>query len=37
MDLIEKMSNKVEAVDGFCYLGDRLKSSDGCEAAVTQD
>ena len=25
----------METVNGFCYLGDRLNGSDGCEAAVT--
>ena len=24
-----------ETMNGFCYLGDRLNSSGGCEAAVT--
>ena len=32
---IEKMCNDVETVNGFCYLGDRLNASGGCEAAVT--
>ena len=35
MDLIEKLCNEVETVNGFCYLGDRLNASCGCEAAVT--
>ena len=35
MDSIEKLCDKVETVNGFCYLGDRLNSSGGCEAAVT--
>ena len=34
-DLIEKLCNEVETVNGFCYLGDRQNASDGCEAAVT--
>ena len=34
-DLIEKLCDEVEIVNGFCYLEDRLYSSDGCEAAVT--
>ena len=34
MDSIEKLCDEVETVDGFCYLGDRLHSSGGCEAAV---
>ena len=25
----------METVNGFCYLGDRINASDGCEAAVT--
>ena len=32
---IKKLCNQVETVNGFCYLGDRLNASDGCEAAVT--
>ena len=32
---IEKLSDEVETVNGFCYLGDRLNASGGCEAAVT--
>ena len=35
MDSIEKLCDEVETVNGFCYLGDRLNSSGGCEAAVT--
>ena len=35
VDSIEKLCNEEEAVSGFCYLGDRLNSSDGCEAVVT--
>ena len=35
MDLIEKLCNEVETVNGFCYLGDRLNASGGCEVAVT--
>ena len=35
MDLIKKLCDKVETVNGFCYLGDRLNFSGGCEAAVT--
>ena len=35
MDSIEKLCNEVETVNGFCYLGDRLNASSGCEAAVT--
>ena len=35
IDLIKKLCNEVEIVNGFCYLGDRLNASGGCEAAVT--
>ena len=35
VDSIEKLCDVVEAVNGFCYLGDRPNSSGGCEAAVT--
>ena len=35
MDLIEKLRNEVETVNRFCYLGDRLNASGGCEVAVT--
>ena len=35
MDSIEKLCDEVETVNGFCYLGDRLNASDGCEAAIT--
>ena len=35
MDLIEKLCDEVETVNRFCYLGDRLNASGGCEAAVT--
>ena len=34
VDLIDKLCNEVEPVNGFCYLGDRLSGSGGCEAAV---
>ena len=33
--LIEKLCDKVETVNGFCYLGDRLNASGGCEVALT--
>ena len=36
VDSIEKLCNEVETVNGFCYLGDRLNASDGCEAAVAR-
>ena len=29
------MCDEVETVKGFCYFGDRLNASGGCEAAVT--
>ena len=35
IDLIEKLCDEVETVNRFCYLGDRLNASGGCEAAVT--
>ena len=35
VDSIEKLCDEVETVNGFCYLGDRLNASGGCEAAVT--
>ena len=35
VDSIEKLCTEVETVNGFCYLGNRLNSSGGCEAAVT--
>ena len=35
MDSIEKLRDEVEAVNGFCYLRDKINSSGGCEAAVT--
>ena len=31
-----KLCDEVEAVNGFCYLGDRLNASGGCETAVTE-
>ena len=34
VDLNEKLCDKVETVNGFCYLGDRPNSSGDCEAAV---
>ena len=35
MEPMEKLWNEVETVSGFCYLGDRMGASGGCEAAVT--
>ena len=32
---IENLCDGVETVNEFCYLGDKLKTSGGCEAAVT--
>ena len=32
---IGKLCDEVETVNGFCYLGDRLNASGGCEMAVT--
>ena len=35
VNLVEKLCNEMETVKGFCYFGDKLNSSDGCEAVVT--
>ena len=35
MDSVEELSEEVETVRGFCYLGDRLNAGGGCDAAVT--
>ena len=32
---MEELCEEVETVRGFCYLGDRMNASSGCEAAVT--
>ena len=32
---VEILYDKVETVKGFCYLGDKLNASGGCETAVT--
>ena len=32
---VEELCEEVETVRGFCYLGDRVNASNGCEAAVT--
>ena len=32
---MEVLCNAVQTVKGFCYLGDRLNGSGGCETAVT--
>ena len=34
-ELVEVLCDEVETVKGFCYLGDRLNASGGCETAVT--
>ena len=31
----EDLYEEVETVRGFCYLGDRVNASGGCEAGVT--
>ena len=35
VELVEELCEEVDTVRGFCYLGDRVNASDGCEAAVT--
>ena len=35
MDSVEELSEEMETVRGFCYLGDRVNAGGGCEAAVT--
>ena len=35
VDSIEKLCDEVEKVKECCYLGDRLNSSNRCEATVT--
>ena len=35
VDSIKKLHKKVEIINGFCYLGDRLNASGSCEVAVT--
>ena len=32
---VEVLCDEVETVKEFCYLGDRLNASGGCETAVT--
>ena len=34
MDSVEELCEEVEMVRGFCYLGDRVSASGGCETAV---
>ena len=36
-DPVERLCDEVETVNSFCYLGDRLNASGGCEAAVTEE
>ena len=35
VDLIKKLCDEAETVNGFCYLGDRLNATGVCEVAVT--
>ena len=35
VELVEELCEEVEKVRRFCYLGDRVNASGGCEAAVT--
>ena len=35
VDLIEKLCDEVEKVNGFCYLGNKLNASGGYEAEIT--
>ena len=35
MEPVEELCEEVETVRGFCYLGDRVTASGGCDAAVT--
>ena len=35
VDSIEELCDEVKTVNGFCYLGDTINASGGCEAAVT--
>ena len=35
MDSIKNLCDELETVNGFCFLGNRLNASGGCEAAVT--
>ena len=35
VDSIKKLCDKVKTFNGFCYLGDRLNASTGCEMAGT--
>ena len=35
VDPVEELCEKVQTVRGFCYFGDRVNASGGCEATVT--
>jgi len=35
LEPIDKLCDEVMTVGAFCYLGDRMNASGGCEAAVT--
>ena len=35
IERVEKLCEEVETVRDFCYLGDTVNASGGCEAAVT--
>ena len=35
VDSIEKLCDEIKTVSEFCYLGDRLNASGGCENAIT--
>ena len=35
VESVEELCEEEETVRGFCYLGDRVNASGGCEAAVT--
>ena len=35
MDSMERLCDEVETMNGFCYLGDRINASGGCEATFT--
>ena len=35
VDWMEKLWDEMETVNSWCYFGEKLNASDGCEAAVT--
>ena len=37
VDSIERLCDEGETVNRFCYVGDRLNSSNGCEAKSQQE